>query len=336
MKIAVVGCGGIGGVIAGVLALKGSNPFCIEKAPNRMNENGIRVRGKKGEFSVQVKAFSTLSKDLGTFDIIFITVKNNVLQSVITEAKDRLCEGGFIVTIQNGIETLEIAQKFTQTKIVVGAVWFNAIRIDFGDYFVTSEGGFTVAGLNGASQDDLFILKSLLVPKIAVEYTDNIQGALWSKFIIVCGVTGLGGISGMRTGELLRRKVARKLFYRIVTEGSLCAEKIGIRLERFGAGINPEKFGDHERGFPVFIRYFLVRIVGIKRRGLRAGIALDLERGVKTEIDFLNGRMVTEGKKAGVETPVNSEIVRITKEIEEKKRNMGVQNLYEIWEKVRG
>jgi 2-dehydropantoate 2-reductase len=315
MKIAVIGCGGIGGVTAGVLALKGSSPYCIESATNSINENGIRVHGKKGEFSVRVKSFSTLSKDLGTFDIIFITVKNNNLQEVFTEARDYLCEGGFIVTIQNGIEILKLAQKFPQTKIVVGAVWYNAIRKEYGDYFVTSEGGITLGGLNGANRDDLFILKSLLEPRIAVEYTNNVEGTLWSKLVIVCGVTGLGGISGMRTG-------------------SLCAVKLGIKLEKFGGKINPEKFGAHDKGYPLFIRYLLLKIIGMKRRGLKANIQLDLERGKKTEVDYLNGVIMTKGKKAGIKTPVNSEIVRITKEIEEKKRDMGVQNLHEIWERV--
>jgi 2-dehydropantoate 2-reductase len=334
MKIAVVGCGGIGGVIAGVLALKGNNPYCIETAPNRMNENGIRVCGKKGNFSGRVKATGALSKDLGTFDVIFNAVKNDNLQTVFKDARYHLCEGGFIVTIQNGIEVLDLPREFSHTKIVIGAVGYNAMRKEYGDYFVTSKGGITVGAMNGANRDDLFILKSLLGPKIEVEYTDNIEGTVWSKFIIVCGVTGLGGISGMRTGELLRRKVARKLFYRIVTEGSLCAAKLGIRLEKFGGAINPEKFGDHEGGYPLLMRYLLMRIIGMKYRGLRSNIQLDLERSVKTEIDYLNGRMVAEGKKAGVETPVNSEIVRITKEIEEEKRGMGVQNLYEIWERV--
>jgi 2-dehydropantoate 2-reductase len=72
----------------------------------------------------------------------------------------------------------------------------------------------------------------------------------------------------------------------------------------------------------------------MKRRGLKANIQLDLERGKKTEVDYLNGVIMTKGKKAGIKTPVNSEIVRITKEIEEKKRDMGVQNLHEIWERV--
>jgi 2-dehydropantoate 2-reductase len=55
-----------------------------------------------------------------------------------------------------------------------------------------------------------------------------------------------------------------------------------------------------------------------------------LERGNKTEIDFLNGYIVQKGFEFGVQTPVNSKIVQMIKEIESGKRKIGLINFEEF------
>jgi 2-dehydropantoate 2-reductase len=55
-----------------------------------------------------------------------------------------------------------------------------------------------------------------------------------------------------------------------------------------------------------------------------------LERGNKTEIDFLNGYIVQKGLEFGVQTPVNSKIVAMIKEIEKGKRKIGLDNFEEF------
>jgi 2-dehydropantoate 2-reductase len=55
-----------------------------------------------------------------------------------------------------------------------------------------------------------------------------------------------------------------------------------------------------------------------------------LERGNKTEIDFLNGFIVEKALEYGIATPVNSKIVQIIKEIESGKRKIGLGNFEEF------
>lgn len=338
MKVAVVGCGGVGGVVAVTLATNKHNLSCIEKGEEIvrvLNERGLQMSGKKGKFNVQVKAFDGFSEELGTFDIIFLAVKSNVLGIVFDEAKKYLCASGFIVTIQNGIEILSIAGENPNIKIVAGAVGYNVIAKDIGIYHVTAEGGVTFGTLNTASKDDRFLMKGLLEPIIPVKFDDNIQGILWSKLLIVCGVAGLGGVSGLTTGELLGYPVARKLFYRIVTEGSLLAKKLDIQIVKFGGALNPERFGNHSRGLPLPVRWLLLKIIGRKFRDLVGNITWDLKRGNKTEVDYINGAIVREGERVGFDTPVNSLVVKMIKEIEEGRREMGPDNLFEMWNAVK-
>ncbi len=338
MNVAVVGCGGNGGVVAASLARNRRNPFCIEKEgiAEVLNERGLHMCGKMGKFSVQVRAFPGFSKGMDVFDVIFLGVKSNVLEDLFEEAKKYLCDSGLIVTIQNGLEVLTIAEKHPDTRIVAGAVGYNAQAEEIVKIHVTAMGGITFGALNNASDDDLFLLKVLLEPMIPVDFTDNIRGVLWTKLLIVCGTTGLGGVAGLRVGQLLRYPVARRLFYGMSTEGSLLAENLGIRLVKLRGGINPERFGKHGKGFPLPLRWLFLKWAGIKFRCLKSGIQVDLERGNKTEVDFINGAIVREGGRVGFDTPINRMVVEMVREIEEGRRKMGADNLFEIWNAVHG
>jgi 2-dehydropantoate 2-reductase len=337
MKVAVVGCGGNGGVVAASLAKNRHSPFCIEKGEEiagALNEGGLHLCGKKGKYHFQIRAFPRFSEEMGKFDIIFLGVKSNVLEVVFEEARDYLCESGFIVTIQNGLEIISIADKYPDTRIVAGAVGYNAVAKEIGKIRVTAKGGITFGTLNRAGHDDLFLLKGLLEPMIPVDFTDNIQGVLWTKLLIVCGTTGLCGVAGLRVGELLRYPVARKLYYGTVTEGLQLAEKMNVKVVKLSGGINPEKFGNHQKGYPLPIRWLFLKVAGIKFRHLKSNIQVDLERGNKTEVDYINGAIVREGERLGIDTPINSMIVRMVKEIEEGRREMGPDNLFEMWNAV--
>jgi len=334
MKIAVIGCGGIGGVVTGVLAAGKQNVCGIElsgKTREALRENGLRLEGKKGSYHANVQVFSRLSDTEERFDVIIIAVKSGALHSVFIEAKQKLCRGGFILTLQNGIEVIDLAEHYPEVKIIAGAVGYNAQMVDFGSYRVTSQGGVTVGNLTCATEDDIFLLKSIFEPLIPVDVTRNTTGVLWAKLLVVCAVTGLGGATGLLLGDLLKRRISRKLFYRIVTEGVLVARAKGVSIEKFAGGVNPEKFASLKGGYPLPIRWLILNLVGMKYRKLKSNIHQSLERGQKTEVDYLNGKIQRIGKDTGIRTPVNGKITQIVKEIEMGKRSMHPNNLFEIW-----
>jgi 2-dehydropantoate 2-reductase len=335
MKIAVIGCGGIGGVVAGVLAVGKQNVCGVElsgKTRGVLRDQGLRLEGKKGSYHAKkMQVFSRISDTGERFDVIIIAVKSDALASVFIEAKKKLCRGGFILTLQNGIEIIDLAERHPEVKIIAGAVGYNAQMVELGRYRVTSQGGVTVGNLTCATEDDIFLLKGIFEPLIAVDITRNTTGVLWAKLLVVCAVTGLGGATGLLLGELLKQRISRKLFYRIVTEGALVARAREIRIERFAGGVNPEKFADLRGGYPLPLRWLILNLVGMKYRDLKSNIHHSLEMGQKTEIDYLNGKIQRIGKDLGIKTPVNGKLTQIVKEIEEGKRSMHPNNLFEIW-----
>ena len=337
MNTALIGCGGNGGVVAVSLALNGNNPVCIDKSKeivDAIERSGLKLHGRKGEHTVRMRACTEYPDAAGSYDVIILGVKSNVLEAVFEEAIKHLSESGFIVTIQNGLEILSIAEKHPHTKIVAGAVGYNAQHEEIGNICVTTEGGITFGTLSSADEKDLSRLEELLPPLIPVHTREDTAAVLWTKLLIVCGVTGLGGVSGLRVGELLNNRYARRLFYRMAAEGSLLAEKLGIRLLKLPGGINPEKFGNHGKGYLLPVRWMLLKLASIRFKDLKSGIQVDLERGNKTEIDYINGVIVREGKRIGLDTPINRRVVEMVKEIEKGSRRMSPENLSEMWDRV--
>jgi 2-dehydropantoate 2-reductase len=331
MRTAVIGCGGNGGIIAATLALNGRDPACItgrKESARIFREQGLIVHGEIGDLEVPVRAFRSLGETGDRFDIIFIAVKSGALERVFIEAKNYLNRGGIIATVSNGLEILEIAGMFPEQRVAAGAVGYNSVMLEYGVYRVNAKGGIVFGPLNSIDTQDLGVLKECFEPYIDIYITDNTEGMLWAKLIIVCGVTGLGGAAGLVTGELMKLHAARQLFYRIADEGAAVADAFGIRIEKLPGGINPVKFGND--GLPLFVRYLLLRVIGLRYRNLQANILIDLEKGKKTEIDFINGAVVRAGEKVGIPTPVNSAVVRLVHDIESGLKEMGVQNLYDI------
>jgi 2-dehydropantoate 2-reductase len=342
MKIAVVGCGGIGGVVAGVLARREHDVTCVEaneELARTLGERGITVerRGRVSAHPVRAVSIQKIRKE--RFDLIVVSVKSFDMRNAIRETAPALAPGGFFLTIQNGLEILAIVKDDPSLRVVAGAISFNSNMLDVGRFRVTSEGGISVGPLHASGitgnktpwwAGKVDVLRELFEPEIPIEAASSIEGVLWGKLLITCGVTGLTGVAGLVLGELMRLRAARKLFYRIAEEGVAVADKAGVKIEKLPGAINPARFSSGKGGYPVFIRYLLLKLVGLKYRDLRGGIYLDIKRARSTEIDYINGALVKQGEIHGVPTRVNGEVVRVVKEIEAGRRSMDVENLNEI------
>ena len=49
----------------------------------------------------------------------------------------------------------------------------------------------------------------------------------------------------------------------------------------------------------------------------KASMLQDLERGLKTEVDVINGAVVERGRKYGVPTPLNERVLGLIRKMEE-------------------
>ena len=83
-------------------------------------------------------------------------------------------------------------------------------------------------------------------------------------------------------------------------------------------------------------RHLTIRIIGMKYRRIKSSSLQSIERGRRTEIDFLNGYICDRGREHGVPTPVNDAVCDMVREIEGAKRPMSLSNVEDsVFERIK-
>jgi 2-dehydropantoate 2-reductase len=348
MRIAVIGCGGIGGVVAATLTRAGADVTPIVGNPaiaKALVEHGYRVRELDGtEWSVATKRAPILeAKDAAApFDLAIVATQSTTLEKALAGARGQLADGAWVVTCQNGLPE-------DRARAVVGAmdgdggggvvgcvVGWGASMIDPGLYKRTSKGGLTLEGGPGAAG-----LAPLLLAASPVVIAEDFAGVRWSKLAINCVTTTLGAIGGVALGRLLSHRPVRRLALEVFAEVAAVAAASGVRVQPVGGTLDIDKIAINEAerhlafGSPALAyKHSVLLAVGFKYRRLRSSMLYALERGRPPEIDFLNGEIVRRGAQLGVPTPVNAALVETVRAIEARRLTSSVAVLRALHDRI--
>ena len=101
-----------------------------------------------------------------------------------------------------------------------------------------------------------------------------------------------------------------------------------IKVEPAGAGkLDYYKLLEGKTWLANFKRHLTIRIIGYKYRHIKSSSLQSIERGRRTEVDFLNGYICARGRELGVTTPLNDALREMVHEIEDGKRKMSLRNV---------
>ena len=337
MRIAFMGAGAIGGITGAFMSKAGEDVTLVDTSAEhveKVNTDGLRVIGELGEHTVKVPAV-TPDKLEGTFDLVFLAVKAVDTDNAIEAVRGYMSEEAPVVSLQNGINEEHVAELIGKERTIGASTHYAATFEAPGLVNKTSHGGYVVGELDKRITDRVVEIGRLLGLVEKTEVTDNIWGHLWSKLLINVCTNSFGALTGQLFGEFVIEDVGKKLFGALYTESHDVAVKQGVRLVKLVGVLDPEFLvvrseEDGPRVAPV-----LDIVGGPEQYGkMKSSMLQDLERGRKTEIDFLNGYIVKKGREAGVPTPVNEAIVEMVKEVEAGEREISPKNLEEIWNRL--
>lgn len=310
MRVAILGCGSLGGVIAVRLARQpevrltvwNRNPQIAEAAAGR----GLRVRQGRRLQSARLALEAPGRMPEEPLDCILLATRSEGLQEAARALAGRLSRQGFFLTLQNGLIALDLAEELGSDRLLPGCVLWGASMTAPGEYTVTAKGPFLIGGLRDepGCESRLEQAQRLLGRVFPVRRTANIRGALWSKMAITASFTALGAITGLPFGELARTRARREVLLFLGREVRSVAAGRGVRLERLGAGLDLERLLS-ERGYPPALKHLLLRLVARRHRRTESGALRSLRRGRPTELSFVNGRLVRLAGEAGIPAPFN-------------------------------
>ena len=182
--ILVGGAGAIGGTIGACLVRAGHELLFVDVDAAHVaaiNTHGLRIEGPIEAFTVAAQAL--LPADVqGEFSQIFLCVKAHHTKDATRMLAPHLASDGYVVSFQNGLNELEIAEIVGRDRTIGAFVNYGADYLAPGVVHYSGRGAFVLGELDGELTPRLQALHRLAqVFEPNASITDNILGYLWGK-----------------------------------------------------------------------------------------------------------------------------------------------------------
>jgi 2-dehydropantoate 2-reductase len=319
LRFLVVGCGGIGGVVAASLLRHGHDVSLLttnREIAAAIDARGLRTRGDQAAARVCGAALTELPAG-AQYDFILLCTQPPQAEDAARSVVAGLAPDGAMVVFQNGLCEPRIAAIAGQERVIGGVIAWGASMIEPGLYDRTSAGGFTLGRIAGAPDATVDALGRALECVGPVTTTAELMGARWSKLAINCAISSLGTIGGDRLGVLMRKRYVRRLTLETMTEAVAVARAEGVKLHKVAGtldldwvALNDEDLGKKRGSARLFAKHTLLLAVGARYRRLRSSMLNAIERGRTPAVDFLNGEVTRRAEQHGLPAPINDALRR--------------------------
>jgi 2-dehydropantoate 2-reductase len=287
-KVAVLGPGGIGGLLGALLARHGDEVTCIAPAATaaKLRERGLEVRSARfGSFRVPVAAATELG---GPVDVCLVTVKATRLAEALPAVPAATLGNGLLVPFQNGIDHVApLRERYPADQVVVGTIAIESARVAPG--VIEHHSPFSRVELSAreANRDRVEALaERLRAVGLDVRVRDDELAMLWTKLIVLAPIALVGTHERAPLGEARERRGddLAAVVHEIV-ETARAAD--GVELDAATS----------------------LKMVQAAHASMRSSMLRDLEAGNPIEIDAIGGGIVRAAARAGVPVPVTTKLV---------------------------
>lgn len=304
MKVCVLGAGSLGSAIGGALALTGNEVHLVARPSHvaAVNERGLTMVAGDEERVSPVAGHET-AQGVGICDLVIVLCKAMDTAALAAQAHDAGIVGPdtVVMSLQNGMGCDELLiDAFGAEHVVGGKTYIGGMLLEPGKVQANIAGKRTVIGeLDGNITGRVQAIAAMFNEAgMECAVSDNIKGVIWNKLLVNVATGAVCAITGLPYEGIYSEPLVRETGLAAVREGMAVAAALGIQT----AYDSPE--GPWE----------------LAREGLpgnfKPSLLQSLEKGRKTEVDFIAGSVVREGEKVGIPTPVNRTLVAMVHGIE--------------------
>ena len=302
MDITVLGSGSLGSAIGGTLALAG-NQVTLIGSPSHVeaiDSSGLTLVTSQGEQAVSLQA-RTSAEGLSPAELVLVLCKSFDTRECIETNRAVIGPDTIVLSLQNGLGNEDLLCELLDPKqVIAGKTYIGGMILEPGRVQSTTEGKKTFIGEYSGPVTSR-------IEQIAQVFNDagmecipspRMKNIIWDKLLINMATGAVCGISRLPYGDLYQHPALYETALAAVREGIDVAVAEGIILTR------------HDP----------VEILELARENLpydfKPSILQSLEKHRRTEIDVINGAVVTRGKHHEIPTPVNETLVACIKGIE--------------------
>ena len=338
MRLLIWGAGAIGGTIGAYLARAGHDVTLVDTVGEHIDaidRKGLHITGPIDDFTQRMPAFRPESLS-GTWETIILATKAHHTETAVRTLRPHLDNDGCVVSAQNGLNELVIADVVGAEHTMGAFVNFGADYLEPGVIHYGGRGTVVVGEIDGRITKRLQSLRDALLDFDKDAFaTTNIWGYLWGKeaYGAMLFATALTNES---IADALANPRYRDLYIALAREILAVAQARGVTPEAFD-GFDPNAYlptagrAATERSLDALV------VHNRKSAKTHSGIWRDLAvRKRRTEVDAQLGIVVTIGEQLGVPTPLTARLVELIHDVEQGVRPQAIETLDVLLECLNG
>lgn len=294
MKIAIMGAGGIGGYFGARLQADRHKVAFIARGAHleAMRRDGLKVRSPVGDLDLARVAASDDPSAFGAVDVVLFCVKLWDVEAAAEAVRPLLGPDTAVVALQNGVSVCDTLERILGARAVMGGVAKISATIDQPGV-IRHNGEFArmIFGERGGGRSERAeaLLSACRGAGIEAKLTDDIELEIWRKFVFLAPLAGVQCFYRLPIGAVREDPEKRARL------GTVIAEAVAVGRAK-GVGLSED---EAER---------TLAAVATLPEHTKPSMLVDLERGRRLELPWLNGEIVRLGTMLGVETPANAAV----------------------------
>jgi 2-dehydropantoate 2-reductase len=288
MKIAIMGSGGVGGYYGGCLARAGHDVAFIARGAHlqALQTSGLQVRSVHGDFTIAPVHATETPAEVGLVDLVLVCVKTPHTEQAARAIQAIVGPDTTVLSLQNGIDAADRIDAVVGLDRVLGGVTWISSAIEAPGLIrqVSTFRRIVVGELDGrVTPRAQAVVAALQDSGASVELADDIHKVLWTKFVFIAALSGVGALTRLEIGHYRAVPETRTLLVSLMREVAAVARASGVPLE-------PDVIDG------------ALDIVDSAAPHIKASMQRDVETGRPSELESMIGVIGRKGRELGVPT----------------------------------
>jgi len=297
-RIAILGSGGVGGYFGGRLAAAGSDVIFIARGAHleALRAKGLRLESPKGDLHLPRVTATDDPAAVGPVDVVLFTVKLYDTESATRLLPPLIGPNTVVVSLQNGVDSVEIlAGAVGRPHVAGGVAYVAAVISEPGTIRHTAMDQLIFGELDGTKTPRLeALLDACRAAGFQATLSDHIDVDIWSKFVRLSAFSGMTAVTRAPIGPLRDDPDLFAMIQAAYLEGMAVAHKKGV-------------------GLPARVLEEIMTMLQTLPPQSKSSMLEDLERGKPLELPWLSGAVVRIGHELDVATPIHRFIATVLK-----------------------
>jgi 2-dehydropantoate 2-reductase len=311
--IGVAGAGSIGCFVGGMYAVAGRRVALLARPRviGEIESNGLRLTNFEGLDRHIASSKLTLSENPSIFSdasLILVTVKSADTAGIADVIATHAPTDAVVVSLQNGVGNVAVLrERLPGRHVLAGMVPFNVIALGQGRFHRATSGDIVIEHDVAGTADQLS------APGLRVRASPDIAGVQWGKLLVNLN-NALNALADLPLRQQLTQRAWRRLFADQMAEGLAAIKAEGIKP--VSSTPVPITWTPHLLRLPDAIFALLLGTTMKIDPEARSSMWEDLQRGRRTEIDYLQGVITAIADRHGLQAPLSRRVVDLIRSSE--------------------